>query len=189
MVTRRIRCFSSIEASWHNWWRRWPSSDREKAISRVDSSRPSWRNVASAAALMTTLQIAPPLTVVECTIPDDAAARVFRLVDTGPSREPRWRLTLRSRALRERVVELPLPQARVQRRGGHLELSSVSNNGGLAVEISTNPHRPILDVFVNFELEVNVWRDLSPDVDQMNTQGPLKDAACRGVSLPPQLLD
>src|SRR5688572_33364554 len=107
---------------------------------------------------MTTLQIAPPLTVVECTIPDDAAARVFRLVDAGPSREPRWRLTLRSRALRERVVELPLPQARIQRRGGHLELSSVSNNGGLALEISTNPPPSVGYVFLDLSSGVSVSR-------------------------------
>ena len=185
MVTRRIRYFSSIAASWQSSLRHWRSFGREKAILRGDSSRRSWRNAASGAAVITTLQFAP-VTMVECTIPNDDAARVFRLVDAGSSREPRWWLTFRSRSLGQRVVELPLPEAHIERRGGHVEISSMSNNGGLSVEINTDPDRPILDVFVNFELEVNVWRDLSPDVDQMNTNGPHRGAACRVASAPRQ---
>ena len=50
-------------------------------------------------------------------------------------------------------------------RRGALSLVNKSLNGGLTVLIQPESGAYRLDVFVNFELEVNVWRDLSPDVE------------------------
>ena len=100
----------------------------------------------------------PPAVVVECRLPDDTDGRVFQLVDRGGNAEPRWVLILRARPLGERAIDLPLPNARVTRTPGRVTASSRSANGGLTVEIDAAAGGSTLDVFVNFELEVNVWR-------------------------------
>ena len=78
---------------------------------------------------------------------------------------------------------MPLADATVDRTAGRVRVSSASKNGGLAVEIVAATDKSVLDVFVNFELEVNVWRDLSPEVEQMNTEGKAT-ASCRVVPEP-----
>ena len=88
-------------------------------------------------------------------------------------------LTLGSPRLGARIVELPLPGANVERTAESVSIASRSANGGLAVKVHAAAAESLLDVFVNFELEVNVWRDLSPEVEAMNTDGPLADAQCR----------
>ena len=130
-----------------------------------------WRRAVNVALLATALQPAAPVEVVECTIDADPRRRVYRLVDHGARRNPQWWLTLQSESLGDRIVELPLPDARVDRGSNRLRMTSASQNGGLAVELAADPEHSRLDVFVNFELEVNVWRDLSPEVEQMNTEG------------------
>ena len=128
---------------------------------------------------MTLLQAPPPsVPVIECRLPEDADDRLFTLVDRGGNAEPRWVLILRARPLGQRAIDLPLPAARVTRAAGRVTVSSRSANGGLAVEIEATAADSTLDVFVNVELEVNVWRDLSPDVERMNTAGARHDAQC-----------
>jgi hypothetical protein len=128
-----------------------------------------------AAVLLTGVQ--PPTIVMECRLPLDSAGRVFQLVDHGGARDPRWWLTLRSVKLGQRLVELPLRNAQVNTTDA-VVASASSANGGVAVQLRSGAGEPLLDVFVNYELEVNVWRDLSPEVDQMNTSGPRRDAIC-----------
>jgi hypothetical protein len=118
----------------------------------------------------------PARPIAECTLPGEFGTRVYQIVDRG-SQQPRWWLTLGSTVLGSRRVELPLADARVER-------SSASRNGGLAVGIDANADKSTVDVFVNFELEVNVWRDLSPDVVHMNTNGPQTSARCRVLPSP-----
>ena len=78
---------------------------------------------------------------------------------------------------------MPLADAAVARKGTGVSVSSRSANGGLSVNVrASEGGESLLDVFVNFELEVNVWRDLSPDVEAMNTDGPLARARCRVLS-------
>ena len=129
-----------------------------------------WQRGVSIALVAMALQPAAPVAVVECTIDADPQHRVYRLVDHGTGRDPQWWLTLRSESLGDRIVELPLPDARVDRGSDHLRLTNGSKNGGLAVELAAGAGHSRLDVFVNFELEVNVWRDLSPEVERMNTE-------------------
>jgi hypothetical protein len=125
-----------------------------------------------------------PTSVAECSLSAESDTRIFQLVDRGAGHDPRWWLTLTRRGASAPVTELPLPNARVERTAGTLALSSASGNGGLAVTLRAAPSGSLLDVFVNFELEVNVWRDLSPNVDAMNTHGPQSQVMCRVLSAP-----
>ena len=144
-----------------------------------------WPGVASAALLAGALQAMPGSARLECVLPDDGDARVYTLVDRGALATPRWWLTLRARSLGAREVELPLADARVdESRADALSVISRSLNGGVAIEIRPEAPAYRFDVFVNFELEVNVWRDLSPDVEHMNTAGARTDARCQLLSLP-----
>ena len=128
-----------------------------------------------------------PLPVVECLVPGDTQARVYRVVDRGNDLNPRWLLTLTGKRLGPRAIELPLPEAIVDRTGGGFSIASRSANGGLAVTVRAFGADSLVDVFVNYELEVNVWRDLTPDVEHMNTDGPLAQARCRILSPPASL--
>jgi hypothetical protein len=124
--------------------------------------------------------------VVECALTGDPAARVYQLIDAGAAQQPRWLLRLSAPALGQRRVDLPLANAKVEPRDGGLSVASVSANGGATVQIdaASGSLPSTVDVFVNFELEVNVWRDLSPDVEQMNTHGLPASAQCHVLSSP-----
>lgn len=114
---------------------------------------------------------------VECRLPGDTDARVWRL-ERRPGATPEWWLTLTAPALGARRPSLPLTAADVTEAGSVVAVSSHSANGGASVDLrSGTPGR--LDVYVNHGLEVNVWPDLSPDVDRMNTDGARADADCR----------
>jgi hypothetical protein len=129
-----------------------------------------WLRAVNVALLASALQPAAPIPVAECMIDADPERRVYQLVDFGTRRDPQWWLTLRSQSLGDRVVELPLPDAQIERGADRLRLTSASKNGGLAVDLVAEPEASRLEVIVNFELEVNVYRDLSPEVERMNTE-------------------
>ena len=118
--------------------------------------------------------------LIECALAADPAKRVYQVIDAGPLQQPRYLLRLSAPALGQRRVDLPLANATIERRDGGLSLARVSANGGATVHLDAGVgSRPsTVDVFVNFELEVNVWRDLSPDVEQMNTHGLPARAQC-----------
>ena len=153
-------------------------------MSKASWWRPLWPGVANVAVVAGVLQALSGAPRLECVLPDDADERVFRLVDRGQSASPRWWLTLRARSLGTREVDLPLADAQVEQREGVLSLVSRSRNGGVAIDIRPEAAAYRLDIFVNFELEVNVWRDLSPDVEHMNTGGARTDARCQTLSSP-----
>ena len=143
-----------------------------------------WPVVLSVALSFSGSQSSTGAARLECVLPEPDG-RVYRLVDRGSSSSPRWWLTLNAPSPGKRQVELPLAEAQVDlSRPGALSLVNKSLNGGLTVLIQPESGAYRLDVFVNFELEVNVWRDLSPDVEAMNTDGPRLDATCRGLSSP-----
>jgi hypothetical protein len=82
-------------------------------------------------------------------------------------------LVYRSATLSQPSVALPLPGAAPDTSAGVI-LEYRTANGGRAVTLDAANEGPsTLDVFVNFELEVNVERDLDRAVDAMNTEGPL----------------
>jgi hypothetical protein len=112
--------------------------------------------------------------VATCRVPDDAARREWALVREGTPDEPRWRLVFRSTGTGPGPVALPLPLARPEVGPGRVTLDYRSANGGRVVQWrSLAAGASAIDVFVNYELEVNVERDLDRSVDAMNTDGPL----------------
>ena len=143
-----------------------------------------WRCVAGVTFVAWSAQTAST-PILECRLREDESRRVFQLIDAGSAQEPRWRLRLSAPALGDRRVDLPLGNARVDKKNGGLVVSSASANGGAAVQIdaAVGSGTSTLDVFVNVELEVNVWRDLPPEVERMNTNG-VQAAACRVLSIP-----
>jgi hypothetical protein len=149
------------------------------------SFRRSWRSAGSVALLASLMQPLPR-PVLECVLPDDPSPRTYQVLDYGAAREPRFALRLTGGSLGAERVDLPLANARVERGERRLTISSVSGNGGASVQIAAvdGSGASTIDVFVNYELEVNVWRDLSPDVAHMNTQGPQANAQCRVLSIP-----
>jgi hypothetical protein len=145
------------------------------------SSPPWWRVVS---ALLATLASQPAATpVVECALTGDPAQRVYQIIDGGSDQQPRWLLRLTAPALGQRHVDLPLANATPVRRDGGFSIASASANGGATVQIhaAAGSGLSTVNVFVNYELEVNVWRDLSPDVEHMNTHGVPAPAQCRLV--------
>lgn len=123
-------------------------------------------------------QIAAPaaLSSVTCTGQGAAAGREFvleRASATGP-----WRLRYRDRDHRGWVA-LPLPGAEPTLGDGAARLKFRNANGGRQVEIDVAPGRARLDIYVDYGLDVNVDADLDPEVDRMNTNGPLADITCR----------
>ncbi len=116
----------------------------------------------------------PPAIVTTCRAAEDPAGREWSLAREGPSDSPRWVLLFRRGAAPSAPVRLPLPSAAPTVSAERVELDFHSANGGRSVTLSAGAAGPSrLDVFVNFELEVNVERDLDRAVDAMNTEGPI----------------
>jgi hypothetical protein len=132
-------------------------------------------------------QAAAPAAVT-CRAPEDPARREWSLVREGPPDSARWRLVFRSAELDRPSVSLPLPGARPEVGAEAISLQYRTANGGRSVELSATDGPSSLDVFVSYELEVNVERDLDREVDRMNTGGTLavvcERASGVGASVP-----
>ena len=116
----------------------------------------------------------PPAIVTTCRAAEDPAGREWSLAREGPSDSSRWVLLFRRGTAPSAPVRLPLPSAAPTVSAERVELDFHSANGGRSVTLSAGAAGPSrLDVFVNFELEVNVERDLDRAVDAMNTEGPI----------------
>jgi hypothetical protein len=48
-----------------------------------------------------------------------------------------------------------------------------TSNGGIDVSLTGPPASARLDIYVSYELEVNVDSSLTPAIDELNTEGPL----------------
>jgi hypothetical protein len=115
----------------------------------------------------------PP--TVRCVVPDDRAAREFRL-HRG---EDGWLVSFRNKELGDRWIELKLPGAAPIFQPGAARLNYRNANGGRHVDLMVGTEGSSLDVWVDHGLEVNVEPDLDPRVDLMNTEGPLRAVSCR----------
>jgi hypothetical protein len=105
-----------------------------------------------------------------------AAGREFvleRMGATGP-----WQLRYRDRDHR-RWVALALPGALPVVEAGRARLRFRNANGGRQVELDVEPGTARLDIYVDYGLDVNIDADLDPEVDRMNTEGPLTSIACQ----------
>jgi hypothetical protein len=105
-----------------------------------------------------------------------AAGREFVLERLDPAKE--WRLRYRDRA-HPGWITLSLPGARPIVGGDTARLRYRNANGGRQVELEVSTTASRLDIYVDYGLDVNIDPDLSPDVDLMNTEGPLTAVDCR----------
>ena len=69
-------------------------------------------------------------------------------------------------------VALPA-SASVQLTGEALSVRARTSNGGIDVNLTGTPAQARLDIYVSYELEVNVDAALTPAIDDLNTDGPL----------------
>jgi hypothetical protein len=112
---------------------------------------------------------------VTCTGTGGASGREFVL--DRPEGKP-WRLSYRDREHPD-WIRLDLDGARPAIGKGAAQLQFRNANGGRQVELDVSPGGSRLDVYVDYGLDVNIDPDLSPDVDRMNTEGPLTMIDCR----------
>lgn len=61
---------------------------------------------------------------------------------------------------------------------GTASLAFKNANGGRQVTLDVAPGHAKLDVFVDYGLDVNIEPDLDPQVDRMNTNGPVTALDC-----------
>jgi hypothetical protein len=112
---------------------------------------------------------------VACAGQGPAAGREF-VLERVPSGA--WQLRYRDRE-RPRWVVLALPGAVPQVADGAARLRYRNANGGRQVELDVASGTARLDVYVDYGLDVNIDADLDPEVDRMNTDGPLSHVACQ----------
>ncbi len=124
---------------------------------------------------MSLIQLALSVQIV-CTGTGGAAGREF-VIDRPVEGRP-WRLSYRDREHR-RWIRLLLPGASPEVSGETARLSYRNANGGRQVELGVLPGGAVLDVYVDYGLDVNIEPDLDPEIDRMNTNGPLKSLHCR----------
>ena len=112
--------------------------------------------------------------VATCSIPNDPQQRQWTLerAEAGAP-DAAWRVIFKSRTLDKAQTELRLPQANPMISSGAVALLFTTANGGRTIEWRAKEGPSLLDIYVNFGLEVNIDADLDPAVEQMNTQGPL----------------
>ena len=85
-----------------------------------------------------------------------------------------WEVThWRGAAIKESTrVALPA-SASVQMTGEAVSVRARTSNGGIDVTLTGTPAQARLDIYVSYELEVNVDASLTPAIDELNTDGPI----------------
>jgi hypothetical protein len=121
----------------------------------------------------------PAVPVVRCSVTGDAQARVYELQRPGATDRAPWQMIMRSREAGTTPVILRLPDAKPVVGEGRVDLEYRTLNGGRKVTWKVEAAGgATLDVYTNFELEVNVDADLDPRVELMNTEGPITNLSC-----------
>jgi hypothetical protein len=113
---------------------------------------------------------------VVCTGTGPADGREYVL--DRPTADRPWRLAYRDRE-RKDWIRLSLPGAAPEIAEGTARMKYRNANGGRQVELDVTPAGARLDVYVDYGLDVNIDPDLNPEVDRMNTEGPLSTLQCR----------
>lgn len=124
-----------------------------------------------------------PTVAARCEVLNDPDARVYELRRHDRGAAVDWVLAMKSPAAGEAPVLLPLPDAEPVLEPGRLTLTYRTQNGGRDIAWRIAPGVATLDVYANFELEVNVEADLDRRVELMNTEGPIANLSC-AVLLP-----
>lgn len=117
--------------------------------------------------------------VAVCTVPGEGSARAFRLESDGPAEARRWFLALNDASTKGQWLRVALPGADPRVAPGGVTLDYRSANGGVIVRLEARRDGSMLDVYVSYELEVNIDADLDPRVDLLNTEGLRRDVMCR----------
>ena len=71
----------------------------------------------------------------------------------------------------------------VQLTGEAVSVKARTSNGGIDVDLTGTPAQARLDIYVSYELEVNVDASLTPAIDDLNTDGPI-GVRCEIISQP-----
>lgn len=104
-----------------------------------------------------------------------AAGREFVL--DRPEARGLWRLSYRD-VRHPQWVRLRLDGAEPRIDDRTVRLRYRNANGGRQVDLDVSPAGARLDVYVDYGLDVNIEPDLDPEVDRMNTDGPLSTLQC-----------
>ena len=85
-----------------------------------------------------------------------------------------WAIThWRGTAMKD-ATRMALPtSAAVQLTGAVVSVKARTSNGGIDVALAGTPAAARLDIYVSYELEVNVDTSLTPAIDDLNTEGPI----------------
>ncbi len=121
---------------------------------------------------------------VTCTVPNDADQRAFTLVGPETGGDTPWVLSFQNKAIAPRTIRVKLAGAKPAIAPGEASLAFKTANGGIMVDLKANERLGTLDVYVSYELEVNVDPEMTPDVDLMNTDGPVA-VVCEVVAAKP----
>ena len=105
-----------------------------------------------------------------------ASGREF--VFDRPAEDRPWRLAYRDRE-HPQWIRLALPGASPQIQGDTGRLTYRNANGGRQVQFDITARTSRLDIYVDYGLDVNIEPDLDPEIDRMNTDGPLTSLTCR----------
>lgn len=111
----------------------------------------------------------------------DGAVATCRSVGVDPVRTwqfekpgPRWQVSHWRGDEAKDIVRVLLPAAAEVRLSPTLvHVRGKTSNGGIDVTLEGPPESARLDVYVSYELEVNVDATLTPRIDDLNTEGPL----------------
>lgn len=115
---------------------------------------------------------------VSCQVANDPDQRTYVLSQLPAGQSKSWHLSYKSKTVRD-WIRLRLPGAAPAISTTTAVLSYTSANGGVAVDLNAGTEKASLDVYVSYELEVNVDASLSEEVDALNTHGVLTGLSCR----------
>lgn len=116
------------------------------------------------------LLLAQPSPVATCHSVGLEPTRTWRFEREGAQ----WQVTHWTGTDARDVARVVLPPATaVQLSAAALLVRGKTSNGGIDVSLTGSPAKATLDIYVSYELEVNVDASLTPKIDELNTEGPI----------------
>ena len=120
-----------------------------------------------AASALLLIQPAPSAT---CRTIGVEPQRTWRFARDGAQ----WQVAHWTGAAEKAAVRVALPAAAVVRLSPtDVHVRARTSNGGIDVALSGTADAATLDIYVSYELEVNVDTSLTPRIDELNTDGPV----------------
>lgn len=126
------------------------------ALMAIHSAMPPANAQAEGSMVCTSIGLEPP--------------RNWRVEAVGAT----WRIVHWRGTHVDRAVSLAMPAtARARLTKDTVDFEARTSNGGIEVSLTGSATDARLDVYVSYELEVNVDTSLTPAIDQLNTDGPI----------------